>query len=189
MSDLQKYINIYTGSSYFNRHGEGYGRKNWGEAALDYFKTANFSSLLDVGCGYGNFCYSVSPYVEKLYGADIASVRTGNVRENEKVTYIDAESHSIPMPDDSVECITSFDVLEHVLPENVDATFEEFFRIATKIWVFCISSVHDSHDGVPYHMTVQPLEWWKDKISKYADIEELYAGPNRPPYLVCKLKK
>jgi|10_taG_2_1085330.scaffolds.fasta_scaffold01078_6 ubiquinone/menaquinone biosynthesis C-methylase UbiE len=189
--EKEKYLNIYSGNaseSYVKRHGEGYGRGNWGLGVSDYIITLSPSSLLDVGCGYGEFCNSMAPYVNTVYGCDIGSVATGNVINNPKITYLDAESHMIPIEDNSIECLTCFDVLEHVLPEYIDATFEEFKRISSKYLILSISYEEDSHDGVPYHMTVRPENWWLEKISNYGKVTRVGNIPAvNYPYIVCEL--
>ena len=38
---------------------------------------------------------------------------------------VDAMAHNIPLPDSSVEYITSFDCLEHCLPEDIDTIVDE----------------------------------------------------------------
>lgn len=189
MEETEKYKEIYSGSigeNYKQTHGEGYGRGFWGEGILEYFKSINPKSVLDVGCGYGRFCNAVTDFTETVYGADIASVVTGNVIKNDKIEYIDCEAKSIPLPDNSVEWITSFDCLEHCLPSDVDDILKEFDRISTKGFIFSISYVGDSHQGLVLHMTVQPEQWWTDKIKEYGEIkrEGAMVGADYK-YIVC----
>ena len=189
MTEKEKYVEIYSGAigkNYKQRHGEGYGRGFWGEGALEYFKNLNPKSVLDVGCGYGRFCNAVTEFTETVYGSDIASVATGNIIKNDKINYIDCEAKSIPLPDNSVEWVTSFDCLEHCLPEDIDSILEEFNRVATKGFIFSISYVGDSHGGLNLHMTVKSEDWWLDKIKKYGRIQrEGLVVDTSSPYIVC----
>jgi ubiquinone/menaquinone biosynthesis C-methylase UbiE len=174
MNEQEKYKEIYagaTGKNYEQRHGEGYGRGFWGEGIVEYFKTLNPKSVLDVGCGYGRFCDAATEFVETVYGADIGSVATGNVIKNDKINFIDAEAKSIPLSDNSVEWVTSFDCLEHCLPEDIDTILNEFNRVATKGFIFSISYTPDSHLDLNLHMTVQQEGWWIEKIQKYGKIK------------------
>mgnify|MGYP003657724502 CR=1 FL=1 len=80
------------------------------------------NSILDVGCGMGVFVNEMNKKLKipNVYGLDIASVQTGKYHKNDNITWIDACAHDIPLEDNSVEYITSFDCLEHCLPEDVD---------------------------------------------------------------------
>jgi ubiquinone/menaquinone biosynthesis C-methylase UbiE len=189
MEEKEKYKEIYSGvvgQDYKQRHGEGYGRGFWGEGILEYFKSVNPKSVLDVGCGYGKFCNDVTDFTETVYGADIASVVTGNVVKNDKIKYLDCEAKSIPLPDNSVEWVTSFDCLEHCLPQDINNILNEFDRVSTKGFILSLSHVNDAHLGLVLHMTVQPEQWWLDKIKKYGEIkrEGLIPVVNYK-YIVC----
>lgn len=191
--EKSKYLDIYKtdgtlGSSYIGRHGHGYGDGLWGEGILDYIKTKNIKSLIDIGCGQGRFVNIVAEYIPKVYGCDIASVATNKVIPNDKITYLDGEAKSIPLPDKAVECLTSFDCLEHCLPEDIDAIIKEFDRVSTKYYIFSISYVHDSHDGIPLHMTVQPEEWWVDKLKVLGKVSFVskIVGLDQPYFVIEK---
>jgi SAM-dependent methyltransferase len=187
MEEKEKYTDIYTqdkgiGLSYRNRHGHAYGGGLWGEGIVDFLKKKNIKSLVDIGCGQGRFVNLMRFFIPTVYGVDIASVKTGNTIKNELITYLDGEAKSIPLPDKSVECLTSFDCLEHCLEEDIDNIIKEFDRVATKYYAFSISHEHDSHDGVSFHMTVQPPGWWFDKFEKLGKIDLIGKVPNLPFY-------
>jgi ubiquinone/menaquinone biosynthesis C-methylase UbiE len=190
MNEKEKYIEIYSGNigeDYKNTHNEGYGRGFWGKNAINFIKEQNPKSVCDVGCGYGRFCDKISEFVDEVYGVDIGSVATGNVIDNIKIKFIDSEAKKIPLDDNSVDWVTSFDCLEHCLPENIDEILNEFNRISKKGFVFSISYINDSHNGLILHMTVQSEEWWIDKISKYGEISRgEYIGTSDIKYIILK---
>jgi ubiquinone/menaquinone biosynthesis C-methylase UbiE len=176
--ELEKYIDVYT---YGTTSTPGiYGHNNWGADCYEYIKTLNIQSLLDVGCGKGVFVNDMStmfniPYV---YGLDIASVRLGKHIQNENINWIDSQAHDIPMNDNSIEYITSFDCLEHVLQEDVDAIVDEFHRVCTKGLILRITyrQAHErSKDGEVLHMTVQPQDWWIEKFSRKFELNSIYS--------------
>lgn len=186
MEEKEKYLDIYSekgnlGSSYINRHGHGYGGGLWGEGILNFIKSKNIKSLVDIGCGQGRFVNLVREFIPIVYGVDIASVKLNKVIPNEKITYLDGEAKSIPLPDNAVECLTSFDCLEHCLESDINTIIEEFKRVSTKYFIFSISYEHDSHDGIPLHMTVHPEEWWVDKLGFLGTINFLGVVPH--PYI------
>jgi ubiquinone/menaquinone biosynthesis C-methylase UbiE len=196
MNEKEKYLEMYfggMGDHYQSIHGEGYGRGFWGENAIPFIRNEKPKSVCDVGCGYGRFCNAISEFVDDVYGVDIASVETGNVIENEKIKYISSEAKKIPLDDNSVDWVTSFDCLEHCLPEDIDTILEEFNRIAKKGFVFSISYVDDSHKTGPntliLHMTVEKEEWWLDKISKYGEIHRGdFIGTSDVRYIILRKK-
>jgi len=148
-----------------------YGHNNWGENAYPHIEKIKPKSILDVGCGRGRF---VNDMVNKfniplIYGADIASVATGNHIENDKVNWLDCMAHSIPVPDNEVEYVVSFDCLEHCLEEDIDTIVNEFHRVASKGLILNISykqAEERSAEGEVLHMTVKPESWWIEKFSQ-----------------------
>jgi ubiquinone/menaquinone biosynthesis C-methylase UbiE len=189
MTEKEKYLEIYNGEigkEYARKRGEGYGRLCWGQNIVPYFKSLNPKSVLDVGCGYGRFCDIVADFTDVVYGCDIASVATGNIIQNEKIKYIDCEAKSIPLLDQSVEWVTSFDCLEHCLIDDIPIILQEFSRICTRGFIFSIAYCDDEYNGLKLHMTVQSEDWWLNAISQYGKIERhgLIEYVNNP-YIIC----
>ena len=76
------------------------------------------STLVDIGCGCkASLLHSFSSCVKKAYGIDLRITETiidGNIQ----IMYGDAEA--IPLPDNSADVITMYDVVEHLRdPERV----------------------------------------------------------------------
>jgi len=189
-NEKEKYSDIYIGKlgeSYKKRHNEGYGEGLWGGEIIEYIKNMQINSICDVGCGAGRFCNMVSEFIPKVYGVDIASVITNKVFQNNKVIFLDGEAKHIPLENKSVEYVTSFDCLEHCPTEDIDEIFSEIRRVAIKGFIICVSSLEDSHDGVPLHLTVKPQEWWYKKVRKMGEMI-LHGGTltTDVPYIICK---
>tara|TARA_R110000851_G_scaffold120625_1_gene249104 strand:- start:136 stop:720 length:585 start_codon:yes stop_codon:yes gene_type:complete len=175
--ELDKYLDV------FDRGTTGtpgvYAHKNWGSGIYDHIIEANPNSILDVGCGMGVFVNEMDKIMKipKVYGLDIASVKTNTYHKNDNITWIDALAHDIPLADGSVEYITSFDCLEHCLPEDVDTIVDEFYRVCTK-GLFLSIAYHQAHertfDGEIMHMTVEQEQWWIDKFSRKFNLVEVY---------------
>jgi ubiquinone/menaquinone biosynthesis C-methylase UbiE len=195
MNEKEKYLNIYqtpqgvqSQADVIPGHmGGGYGRICWGENMLETLKRWNVSSLLDVGCGYGNFCDAAALFIPKVYGLDIASVATGNVIDNPEITYFDGEAKHLPLPNNAVEWITSFDCLEHCLETEIDDILKEFNRVARNGFVLSVSYEPCEMDGMPLHMTVKPESWWVKKLLKYGQVSKHEQAPiTGAPYLICR---
>jgi 2-polyprenyl-3-methyl-5-hydroxy-6-metoxy-1,4-benzoquinol methylase len=64
------------------------------------------------------------------------------------------------------------DVLEHIPPADIDAVLRNIFTAARNVF-FQISTVPDHMGaliGHPLHLTVQPFDWWLQKLSAYGDV-------------------
>ena len=149
---------------------------------MPYILAIKPSSLLDIGCGFGNFCNDIQKSgIEKVYGMDIASVKTGNVIDNPNIKFIDGEAHHLPFEDNSIDIITSFVCLEHCLENDIDVIFSEINRVVKNRCVFSIAYRQSGEDtnGVILHMTVKPESWWVEKLNKLFTIEK--SGG----YLIC----
>ena len=195
MNERTKYLNIYGGqqAQFYERQNirgrpaGGYGRICWGEGMLELMKQWKVHSLLDVGCGYGNFCDAATLFASRVYGLDIASVTTGNVVDNPDIVFIDGQANNLPFPDGSVEWITSFDCLEHCLEEDIDRILYEFNRVAVKGFILSISYAPCEFEGVPLHMTVKPESWWVDKLRRFGSVTKEGKVPiTGVPYLICR---
>ncbi len=174
---------------------KGYGHENHAKKRGVYkiIEALNIKSICDVGCGAGGFCNGISNSCPVVYGIDFASVDTNKTIKNDKVKYISAEAHNIPLPDNSVELITSFDCLEHCLPQDIDKVFQEFNRIATKGYVLTMP-YGSQHDTQLLHKIIQKQGWWMDKIKEHCPSIKIYKIRfKKRGFLLCifenKLKK
>lgn len=64
------------------------------------------------------------------------------------------------------------DVLEHIPPADIDAVLRNIFTAARNVF-FQISTVPDHMGaliGHSLHLTVQPFDWWLQKLSAYGDV-------------------
>ena len=154
---------IYKSRKHFkkNPYGNEEGKGKW---AVRFF---NGESVCDVGCAAGKFLVRLKK--GKRYGVDIAKCPL--LDENIKGTsikFIKAPAWEIPLKDKSVDYITSFDVLEHIPPENISKTLKEFSRIAKRGFVFFISYAKRDNEYHPQvHLTIQPERWWIKQVLKY----------------------
>jgi len=198
--EKMKYLNAfdYGTNLNFNQYGEG----NQGLTAQDFFEGRNVKSLLDVGAGQGVFVNNmVDLYesLEKIYALDIASVSAGVNIENEKITWIEAYSHDIPLEDNQVEWITSMDCLEHILPEDVQTTCDEFYRVCSvgilvKIGYRDCQERSQLYEFLPeghksLHLSIFTKETWIEHFmdagfKKYEMYKEDIKEPRRDNYLV-----
>ncbi len=167
--ERSRYEALYTGKVRTKPHKKKYGVHNHGRDAWPQLSKFGIQSLVDVGTGNGAFPrQAVEKGIPRVDGVDFALLPDGA-----GVTWWCVPAHDMPFKNHSFEWLTSFDTLEHLIPEELDAVLDEFLRVASVGWFFSIA-YHTSHTvmGSDLHLIVKPKEWWKEKLSAYGDVTE-----------------
>lgn len=149
MSEIEKYRGIYSSSSY-----SSYGHSNHGKASMSLWDSWAVSSVVDVGCGHNEFINELRKWPRKwkfVAGVDFACP-SADIR---------ALATDLPFYDKQFDLLTSFDCLEHLLPEEVETALMEFSRVS-RGFVFSIAYVPSkiTWKGQNLHPTVQDKNWW-----------------------------
>lgn len=130
-------------------------------------------SIIDVGTGQGEFCkWSANNLCNEVYGLDFAFTPS-NKNLDDKITYFRGFAHDLPLKDKQVDALSSFDMLEHLLEEDVDNVLDEFYRVTKKYFFFSIcdrDSLFMKELVGSLHPTVKSLDWWVNKIEKYGEV-------------------
>ena len=95
-------------------HGRHFFEKN------NLIEKYNIKTVLDVGTGKGDAVNYMNSIGLESSGVDFAIEPK---IEYDKSKFIKSFAHNIPVEDKSFDCITSFDMLEHCLEEDVDLVF------------------------------------------------------------------
>jgi ubiquinone/menaquinone biosynthesis C-methylase UbiE len=150
LTELEKYKTIYGDTT--GRWGR-YGHKNHGRDALPLVREV--PSLLDVGCGHNEFATKCRSLGIAATGVDFACPSADVI----------ASAEALPFEDKSFHTLTAFDMLEHLLPEQVEPVLREFARLSHH-FVFSISYVPSIHKvaGETLHPCVRPEDWWIQRI-------------------------
>jgi len=152
-----------------NSKWEKYGHSNEGRDHYNDIKHLNPESLLDVGCGWNEFCSFLKVKFLKnkqCVGVDIACPGADFI----------APAHKMPMfENDQFDLITSFDCIEHIPEEEVDETFKEFSRVGKRIFLkICLEDSPTTIDDCSLHVCIKPEEWWLQRAEKHFLIEKSY---------------
>jgi len=147
-----------------------YGQYIHGKDFIDFFISKfNPKKVLDVGCGDNGFCKLMKVKSVKCVGVDFASPQADQI----------AFAHNLPFKNKSFEWIVAFDVMEHLLPNEIHDVLKEFVRIVSKGLVFsiCYRLANTNHndyltDKRNLHLTVQPEKWWIEQLSQYIYVQK-----------------
>jgi ubiquinone/menaquinone biosynthesis C-methylase UbiE len=110
-----------------------YTRKSIVDFIVAKIKDNNYYSILDFGCGTGNYIYEINNKIQGLclIGLDPSeSMREIACKKNPKVAIIEGNNVSIPLDSNSVEMIFMVNVIHHI--DNIEKMFFEFNRVLKK---------------------------------------------------------
>lgn len=153
--ERKKYEGIYS-----DPKRKGYGHTNHGKVAVPMVATKMATqSVLDVGCGGNEFKKEVlklNPAI-RVVGVDFACPFADVI----------APADRLPFGDKEFDVLTAFDMLEHILPEQVDDILNEFARVSHR-FMFSISYVPsiNTFQGENLHPCVHAENWWIMQIMK-----------------------
>lgn len=112
----------------------------WYQLILNMIKRANIkiqknSSILEVGCGVGGFCFWLRSKCKNVMGLDIAKMRINTANKlgkslGKKTNFIVGDALSLPFKDESFDITVCSETLEHV-PDYLRA-FNELVRVTKR---------------------------------------------------------
>lgn len=154
LSEQQKNeINKYT--SAYNHADYRMGRARKAYAQANIFEIPWRNSYLDVSTGRGEMLeYAAEIGYSRAQGTEVVP----ELLLHDRVTY--AEAWNLPFEDNEFEVVTLFDVIEHILIDDVAGVLSELNRVAEKC-VFITANNMPSHSlGQELHVTRLPYDEW-----------------------------
>ena len=147
-----------------SRPGSSYGSTNHGRHAIRIVKRWKPRLVVDFGCGRNDFIEHIRRLGFDGLGIDFAFPEADIIKP----------MHATGMLDSVADVVTSFDALEHLLPQDVNPVLDEMRRVARpKAW-FCFSiATRPSRitvQGENLHPTVRPMRWWLDRIARVGTV-------------------
>ena len=105
-------------------------------------------------------------HCKNIYGLDFASELSQECIDLD-IKFIKANAHEIPLPDKSIDLITSFDFMEHVHPDYLEKTINEMKRVGCKYMFHKIargpSAAHHKKLG-QLHLIQEDPEFWIEQV-------------------------
>ncbi len=97
-------------------------------------KRIKYDSILDVGCGDGEVLNYLNKYNKKYaVGIDISSERIKHAMENyPDIFFREGDITNIPFGNDTFDLVMAIEVVEHLLPENLNNALREMIRVSNK---------------------------------------------------------
>jgi hypothetical protein len=124
----------------------------WYDEVKKFLSEHQPESVIDFGCANGVLVDQIKQdfkYISRVDGYD------PGVIEYEK------------FPDQKYDILISTDVFEHIEPEYLDSTLEAIDNLFLNFaWIIiaCYPAKKFLPDGRNAHLTVEPPEWWMEKI-------------------------
>jgi 2-polyprenyl-3-methyl-5-hydroxy-6-metoxy-1,4-benzoquinol methylase len=137
---------------------------------------APVGSLLDVGTGRGE----TLEIAAALGFHPVAGTETVPALMSEKVVM--AYAHDLPYPAELFDVVTCFDVLEHLIEDDLAPAIKEFCRVAKKTIILSASEIPSSQwgGGRDLHISKRPKAEWakliKDNSSGWSLADNGTAG-------------
>jgi hypothetical protein len=140
---------------------------------LPIFNEYGISTVLDYGCGGSD--WQCNGFDDASGQSAIEYFKLQNAYRYEPARHLDERQ--------SVDCVISFDVLEHIFIADVPSVLRDMFSYATKLIVMnvaCYPAAAKLPNGENAHITVRHPIWWKGMIDGIA-----VEYPNVAIYLIC----
>jgi SAM-dependent methyltransferase len=121
---------------------------------LGYEYNRGLRSVLDVGTGRGETLTEAEDMgYELIYGTETVDVLCGD-------RVVRALLPELPFYDEEFDLVTCFEVLEHLLPADLEAALLELKRVATRRVVVSVCTNPDIRGGVNLHPSHMPEADW-----------------------------
>lgn len=138
------------------KYFQGYSLSTWVPEIGSIIKNSNIKTLLDYGCGKAK-CWKEFN-LKSQFNLD----RLG--------LYDPGVSLYSTLTNEIYDLVICIDVLEHVPKQHVDTVLAQIMERASKVVFLTISTRPASKkliDGSNAHATIEPKEWWLEKLKKY----------------------
>lgn len=140
--------------------GSRYGSSNHGRNAIPLIWDRRPRFVVDFGCGRNDLVRELRLLGIDGLGVDFAFQEADIV----------LPMHATGLRAGIADVVTSFDALEHLLPEDVNPVLAEMRRVAAPrgwfVFSICTRPSKNKVAGEGLHPTVRPMDWWLERIAR-----------------------
>lgn len=118
--------------------------------------------MFDLGCGGGEAFRPAAAYFKTFYGADIVNYLSAEWRAKVTFSKVDLNFEHLPLPDNSVNLVTAFQVIEHL--ENPFFIMREVKRVLKPggLFIFSVPNPYNLAFKLKFFFTNNMPPWTKD---------------------------
>lgn len=95
------------------------------------------STFLEIGCGDGALAAAVAARVAQSYALDVTDALIDRSRMPQNLRVLITDSVNIPLPDNSIDCALSDQLMEHLHPDDAHNQLSEIFRVLRPDGKYC----------------------------------------------------
>ena len=118
---------------------------------LQIYEPGPEERVLDVGCGWGTFCWALGPRVGQIMGVDFSqkSIELCEQRLAQRpidgVSFLCADARNTGLGAESFDLVIGADLVEHLYPEDSESVVSEAFRVLKKGGRLSLWTPHRGH--------------------------------------------
>ena len=121
------------------------------DKVLQIYEPGREERVLDLGCGWGTFCWALAPRVREMVGLDF-SQRSIDLCESrladsglKNVSFVCADARDTGLEPDSFHLIIAADLMEHLYPDDSRAVIAGAHRLLKRAGRLAVWTPHRGH--------------------------------------------
>ena len=121
------------------------------DKVLQIYEPGPEERVLDLGCGWGTFCWVLGPRVAEIVGVDFSQKSIELCEDQlarsaiDGVSFLCADARDTGLDAESFDLVIGADLVEHLYPEDSGAVVAEAFRVLKKGGRLSLWTPHRGH--------------------------------------------
>ncbi len=121
------------------------------DKVLQIYEPGAEERVLDLGCGWGTFCWALGPRVAKIVGVDFSRKSIELCEDRlarsaiDGVSFLCADARDTGLEAESFDLVIGADLVEHLYPDDSQAVIAEAFRVLKKGGRLSLWTPHRGH--------------------------------------------
>ena len=121
------------------------------DKVLEIYEPGPEERVLDLGCGWGTFCWALGPRVAEIVGVDFSRKSIELCEDRlarsaiDGVSFLCADARDTGLEAESFDLAIGADLVEHLYPEDSEAVVAEAFRVLKKGGRLSLWTPHRGH--------------------------------------------